>query len=111
MSALNKCLTNLFYLYKNSSKKLREVREMYVIVCDMFEFESKQVKPHKASGTRWVDDHMKAMSNFVDKFGLYLAHFENIITDTTKRTDKATLEGKRREMCQADFFLHFSWTY
>ena len=107
MNQINECLTNLFYLYKNSSKKLREVREMYAIVCDMFEFESKQVKPHKASGTRWVDHHMKAMSNVVDKFGLYLAHFEYIIADTTKRTDKATLEGKRREMCQADV-LFFS---
>ena len=105
MNQINKFLTNLFYLYKNSSKKLREVREMYAIVCDMFEFESKQVKPHKASGTRWVDHHMKAMSNFVDKFGLYLAHFENIIADTTKHTDKATLEGKRREMCQAGVLL------
>ena len=105
MNQINKCLTILFYLYKNSSKKLREVREMYAIVCDMFEFESKQVKPHKASGTRWVDHHMKIMSNFADKFGLYLAHFENIIADTTKRTDKATLEGKRREMCQADVLL------
>ena len=47
----------------------------------------------------------KAMTNFVDKFCLYLAHFENIIADTTKRTDKATLEGKRREMCQADVLL------
>ena len=78
---------------------------MYAIVCDMFEFESKQVKPHKASGTRWVDHHLKAMSNFVDKFGLYLAHFENIIADTTKCTDKATLEAKHREMCQADVLL------
>ena len=106
MNQINKCLTNLFHLYKNSSKKLREMQEMYAIVCDMFEFESTQVKPHKASDTRWVDHHMKAMSNFVDKFGLYLAHFENI-ADTTKHTDKATLEGKRREMCQADV-LHFS---
>ena len=100
MNQINKCLTNLFYLYKNSSKKLREVREMYAIVCDMLEFESKQVKPHKA-----VDRHMKAMSNFVDKFALYLAHFKNIIADTTKRTDKATLEGKHREMCPADVLL------
>ena len=61
MNQINKCLTNLFYLHKNSSKKFREVQEMYAIVCDMFEFESKQVKLHKASGTRWVDRHMKAM--------------------------------------------------
>ena len=45
------------------------------------------------------------MSNFVDRFGLYLAHFKNIIPDTTKCTDKATLEGKRREMCQANVLL------
>ena len=32
-------------------------------------------------------------------------HFENIIADTTKRTDKATFEGKRRQLQKADVLL------
>ena len=68
---------------------------MHEILCDMYEFENGQVKPRKARGMRWIDHNMKAMANFVDKFGLYLSHFETIIADTSKKTDKATLEGKR----------------
>ena len=45
------------------------------------------------------------MSALVDKFGLYLQHFENVIADTTKQTDKATLEGKRRKLVEADVLL------
>ena len=32
-------------------------------------------------------------------------HFENIIADTTKRTNKATLKGKRRQLQKADVLL------
>ena len=87
MGQVHNYLINLFHLYKKSNKKLREVRKMYTTVFDMFEFQSKHVKPHKASSTMWVDHHMNALSNFIDKFWL---HFE-VIAATTKRTFKATL--------------------
>ena len=41
------------------------------------------------------------MSGLIDKFGLYLQHFETIISDTTKKRDKATLEGKRKQRTDA----------
>ena len=41
----------------------------------------------------------------LDKYGLYMQHFENIIADTTKRTDKATLKGKQRQLQKADVLL------
>ena len=47
------------------------------------------------------------MSGLVDKFGLYLQHFETIISDTTKKTDKAILEGKRKQLTDASI-LHRS---
>ena len=41
----------------------------------------------------------------IDKFGLYLQHFETMILDTTKKTDRATLEGKRKQLTDASIFL------
>ena len=38
----------------------------------------------------------------LDKYGLYMQHFENIIADTSKKTDKAKLEGKRRQLQMAE---------
>lgn len=70
------------------------MRKMYTVVFDMYEFQSKLAKPHKASSTMWEDHHMNGLSNFVDNFWL---HFE-VTTDTTKRTVKASLKAKRREI-------------
>ena len=41
---------------------------------------------------------LRSMSELIDKFGPYLQRFETIISDTTKKTDKATLEGKRKQL-------------
>ena len=37
---------------------------------------------------------MKAMKKFNDKFGVFGAHLENIISDMAKKYDGATLQGK-----------------
>ena len=45
------------------------------------------------------------MSGLIDKFGLYLQHFETIISDTTKKTDKATFKGKRKQLTDVSILL------
>ena len=34
------------------------------------------------------------MKNLSNKFGLFAAHLENVISDTSKKCDGATLQGK-----------------
>ena len=99
------CLQNLYYLYEKASKKLRELKNLHVILKDIYGFENDRVKPHRASGTRWITHKLIAFENMLDKFGLYMQHFENIIADTQKKTDKATLEGKSRQLEKADIIL------
>ena len=48
------------------------------------------------------------MTGFVDKFGVSIQHIENVISDTFKHCDKATLEGKRRQMVEAEVLLKCS---
>ena len=38
---------------------------------------------------------------------MYVQHLENIIADTSKQTEKAKLEGKRRKMVQASVLLKY----
>ena len=45
------------------------------------------------------------MSGLVYKFGLFLQHFENIIVNDSKNTDKDTLEGKRRQLTDSKVLL------
>ena len=85
---------------------MRELKNLHAILKDIYGFENDRVKPHRASGTRWIaHKFLIALENMLDKFGLYMQHFENIIADTQKKTDKATLEGKRRQLEKADIIL------
>ena len=71
----------------------------------MYKFDDNQVKPDKSSGTRWIAHLLWSMSGLIDKFGLYLQHFENVIADTSKQTDKATVEGKRKLLTDSNVLL------
>ena len=48
---------------------------------------------------------LRSMSGLIDNFGPYLQRFETIISDTTKKTDKATLEGKRKQLIDTSILL------
>ena len=72
----------------------------------MYEFDDNRVKPARSSGTRWIAHLLQSMSELIDKFGLYLQHFENVIADTLKQTDKATLEGKWKLRTDSNVLLH-----
>ena len=86
----------LYYMYEKSSKKPRELKELFSILNEAYVFENQEVKPHSATGTRWIAHKLKSLKNYIDKFGLYIHHIENILADTSKKTDKGTLEGKYR---------------
>ena len=88
---MDESLLHLFYLYKNSSKKVQELKNLYQILKKQFETYGKNIRPVKATGTRWIDHRIRAMEKLVSKFGLYTQHIPNIITDTTKQLDYAKL--------------------
>ena len=49
-------LLRLYYLYENSPKKLRQLRELYEIYKPSFEFEEGGVRPKRASGKTFNSD-------------------------------------------------------
>ena len=98
-------LQYLYYIYEKSSKKPRELKELFSILNEVHVFENQEVKPHRTNGTRWIEHKLKLLKNCIDKFGLYIHYIENILADTTKKTDKATLEGKYRLLVNAITFL------
>ena len=52
---------HLFYLYKQSSKKHRELKNLYELLQGQFEMFSAGVRPLKTSGTWWIDHKIGAM--------------------------------------------------
>ena len=105
MQEVDTAMRDLYYIYQNSGKRLRELRSLYEILKDVYSFENGEVKPSKSTGTRWIDHKLRAMKAFVDKRGLYLSHLQNVIADTNKKNDKAKLEGKRRRIAQGSVLL------
>ena len=78
---------------------------MHKVLSELYEFEDGRVKPSKGSGTRWIAHVIRSMSGLIDKFGLYLQHFETLISYTTKKTDKVILEGKLKQLTDASILL------
>ena len=48
------------------------------------------------------------MQKLVDKFGLYTQHIQNVIADTSKKLDRATLQGKYNKLIDAKVLLRGS---
>jgi hypothetical protein len=105
MEEIDTAMRDLFYTYQNSGKRLRELRALHEILKDVYEFENEEVKPTKSTATRWIDHKLRAMRLFIDKRGLYLSHIQNVIADTTKKNDKAKLEGIRRRIAHGSVLL------
>ena len=103
-------LQYLYYMYEKSSKKLQQLKELFsTVLNEVYVFQNQEVKPHQATGTRWIAHKLKSLKNYIDKFGLYIHHIENILADTTKKTDKATLEGKYRLLVIHRYILYFQF--
>ena len=106
LEQIEESLRYLFYMYKNSSKKVRELTVLYHILQNVYEFENNQVRPAKSGGTRWIDHKLRACSQMVDKLGVYVQHIENIIADTLKKAcDREALPGKLRKLKCASLLL------
>ena len=58
-------LRHLFYMYKNSSKKVRELKVLYQALQNVYEFVNNQIRPAKSGGTRWIDHKLRACSLIV----------------------------------------------
>ena len=92
---------HVYYLYEKSTKKLRELKALYEILSEMYEFSNNCMKPHSTTGTCWIDHKMKAMEEMLDKYGVYMKHIENVLADEKKKTAKATSHGKRGKLLEA----------
>ena len=104
METADTSLMHLFYLYKKSPKKHRELKNFYHLLEVQFEMFSACVWPLKATGTRWIDQKIAAMSCIIEKFSLY-THLQHSIDTAKKSQDHATLQAKFMKLINAKFLL------
>ena len=79
MSPVDDSLRHLYYMYKNSSKNLSQLKTLFKSLTEIYEYETKAIKPEKSTGTRWLDHKIKGMEKLTDKFGVYAAQIKNSI--------------------------------
>ena len=105
MEPVETSLVHLYYLYTKSSKKHRELKNLYKDMKGQFEMYGEGVKPLKGVGTRWIDHKIRAMGRLVEKFGLYVQHLRDIIPTTKNSKDRATLQGKLTKLVNAPVLM------
>ena len=104
MEPVDKMLTHLYYLYTKSSKKHRELKNLYILKGE-FKMYTSGVRPMKATGTRWIDQKLMALDRLIGKFRFYCVHLNDIISTTTKSKEKTTLEGKFNKLADPKVLL------
>ncbi len=90
------CL-RLYYLYKKSPKKCRELEDVVVSLKEAYDQNNdsgKGIRPIRASGTRFVSHKVAALGRVIDKFEAYLGHLISLTEDpTVKSVDKQKIKG------------------
>ena len=79
-------LVKLFYLYKKSSKRLRELWEFSEI------YEKSIPKPAKVGGTRWIAHKFRAMAIVLQNYGVFITHLESLAQTDSQALKKAEIK-------------------
>jgi len=79
--SIDNMLLKLYYLYEKSAKKCCELSEIINDLKQFLEFDDNDVKPIRASGTRWVTQKLSAMKRILSKYGVYTHHLAALSVD------------------------------
>ena len=91
-------LLRLYYLYKKSPKKCRELEDVVSALKSCLEPHKVPEKggniPLCACGTRWVSHKLVAISRFLERYGACIAHLITLTEDpAVKSPDKQKMKG------------------
>ena len=90
-------LLKLYYFYKKSPKRLRELRMFGEI------YEKVVRKPAKASGTRWIAHKVNAMQIVLSNYGVFMAHLESLAQTDSQALKRNELVGYSKKWQQAKY--------
>ena len=68
---VDKLLLHIYYLYKRSPEKLRELSDIHDLVKESIEFDASGIKSMKASSTCWIAHNVGALKKLLD---IYIIH-------------------------------------
>ena len=95
-------LLKLYYLYKKSPKRLRELNQFGEI------FEKVVPKPSKAADTRWIVHKLNAMEKVLSNYGVFITHLESLSQTDSQALKRAELVGFSKRWVQAKYPIHLA---
>ena len=99
-------LLRLYYLYKKSPKKTRELASIVEDLKEAFDFPGSGNVPIRSQGSRWINHKRRALQRVTDRYGAYLSHLISLSEDTTlKSEDRAWLKGYVQKWTHAKFLI------
>lgn len=104
MSTVVDTLTMIYYFYKGSGKRNKEIQDLSDIMDEHF------LKPEKANGTRWVEHKLKAVVKMIRNWKLIIVHLMSYAEDNTNRAeDREKAKGIITKIRQYKFvyYCHF----
>ena len=94
-------LVNLYYVYKNSPKRLRELKSIGEVM------EESVNKPRKAQGTRWLQHKSRALHTLLSGYPVITAHLEAMAADSkVKPADQARFKSYLKKLTSFKFVVH-----
>ena len=99
---IDEMLRILYYLYKKSSKRCRELERMSEA------YEKAIPKPTNANGTRWIDHKMQAMKIVLENYGVFISHVESLSQTDSQASKRAELKGYLKKWKDASYPINIS---
>ena len=95
-------LLKLFYLYRESPKRLRELKmfgEMY---------DQSIPKLYNSYGTTWIAHEVKAMEIALNNNGIYIKHLESLANTNSQALKRAEIAGEVKSKKNGKFLIHLA---
>ena len=103
---IKEMLVRLYYLYKKSPKRTRELASIVEDLKEAFEFPSSGNVPVCSQGSTWINHKRKALQRVTDRYSAYIAHLTALSEDTSlKSEDRARLKGYLQKWSHAKFLV------
>ena len=101
MDEITTMLTNLYYVYEKSPKRLRELKAIGEIM------DTSANKPEKAHGTRWLQHKSRALHTLLSGYPVIVSHLEAMATDSrVKPADQVKFKSYAKKFSSFKFVLH-----
>ena len=105
MTEIERVLNLLYNTHKNSSKKWREIQELFQSMKDDSDFKYSGLRPAKSYGTRWISHRLNALHKSYNIFKAFVLHLEKLIREAATK-EKSTLEGVCRKVISTSVIIN-----